>query len=177
MAKSIIHDINLKILAFTSFIIVMIILLYPLPALVLSLKDGNEVLLIPLIEQKSFTYEYLHSVQKTPVQEHFVLAPGNVILLTSTTYRSLGVGLPFLEEEGNFVEENGVFRIENMNRKYEKITWGFMPIARQALIYENKKYLFADYCEAGELLELKIKKNSLAAILYKNWQAGKEAGK
>lgn len=155
-------------------VIAAVILFYPLPSMVLSLPDGKEVLLIPFGHEKSFTYEYLHSVQKTPVQEHFVLAPGNVILLTSVTYLSLGAGMPFLPEEGKFVEENGVFRIENMNRKYEKITWGFMPVARQALIYGDKKYPFADYCKPGELLELKIQNRSLVAVLYKNWQTGKE---
>lgn len=164
-------------LILAAFLILIIVLFYPLPSLVLSRQDGREILIIPLVYEKTFTYEYLHSVQKTPVQEHFVPAPGNVILLTSTTYSSLGVGLPFLPEEGKFVEENGVFKIENMNRRYEKITWGFMPIARQALIYGDKKYLFADYCEPGELIELKITNKCLAAIWYQNWQAGKEAGK
>lgn len=177
MKNSVWQNINLKVLLFISFVVITIILLYPLPALVLSIRGGDEVLLIPLVKEKSFTYEYLHSVQKTPVQEHFIPAPGNVILLTSTTYQSLGVGLPFMEEEGKFIEENGVFRIENMDRKYAKITWGFMPIARQALIYENKKYMFGNYCHPGELLTLKIETRSLAAILYKNWQAGREAGK
>ncbi|SHH04999.1 hypothetical protein SAMN02745221_01560 [Thermosyntropha lipolytica DSM 11003] len=170
------QNIGIKAGLFISFIVIAIILFYPVPTLVLTAERGDEVLLFPLLKEKSFTYEYLHSVQKTPVQEHFVPAPGNVILLTSTTYQSLGVGLPFMEEEGEFIEENGVFRIENLNRKYEKITWGFMPIARQALIYKDKKYRFENYCHPGELLTLKIEKKSLAAILYRNWQAGKEAG-
>ncbi|MBO8159903.1 DUF1850 domain-containing protein [Thermosyntropha sp.] len=152
---------------------IVVFLFYPLPSLVLSKSDGKIVLILPLIKGKNFSYEYLHSVQKTPVQEHFVQAPGNIILLTSTSYQSFGVGLPFLSGEGDFALKNGIFVLKNMNRKYEKITWAFMPVARQALIYKDKRYPFYKYCRPGELLELEIQNLNGASILVKSWQARK----
>ncbi|MDD2586740.1 MAG: DUF1850 domain-containing protein [Syntrophomonadaceae bacterium] len=146
----------------------LVILFLPFPVLVLSTQKGTTVLLVPMVFEKNFTLEYLHSVQKTPVQENLTLAPENKLLLTSTYYQSLGVGLPFLPEEGKLVNDNGIFKLTGLNRLYDKICLGFMPLAKHALLYHGNRYDFKDYFLPGTIIEIEIKKLSPAEIL---WQA------
>ena len=63
---------------------------------------------------------FVHSVQKTPVIEELNFDGDNFILLR-TIYKSHGVGLPFLESDGNFCEEDGKFIFDNMNRKIKNL--------------------------------------------------------
>ena len=68
----------------------------------------------------SLKINFVHSVQKTPVVEELVFDGENFILLR-TIYQSHGVGLPFLESDGTFREEDGKFIFDNMNRKIENL--------------------------------------------------------
>ena len=63
---------------------------------------------------------FVHSVQKTPVIEELVF-DGESFILLRTIYQSHGVGLPFLESDGTFREEDGKFIFDNMNRKIKNL--------------------------------------------------------
>ena len=47
------------------------------------------------VPNRRFVLSFIHSVQKTPVHEYFVISGDNKLVLDKTTYHSLGVGLPF----------------------------------------------------------------------------------
>ena len=64
---------------------------------------------------------FIHSVQKTPVEEFLTVYPDGHFHLTGTRYQSHGVGLPFLPEEGTFREEDGHF-ILDMDRDYDTLS-------------------------------------------------------
>ena len=64
--------------------------------------------------------KFIHSVQKTPVIEELEF-DGEEFILLKTIYQSHGVGLPFLESDGIFREEDGKFILENMNRKIKNL--------------------------------------------------------
>lgn len=141
------------------------LLLVPMPTLVLSVQNGDPVLLLPLVFDKSFTLEYTHSALKTPVQENFTLAPGNKLLLTSTVYQSLGVGMPFGDTDGHFVDKNGQYVLEGLNRQFEQINQGFMPIAKQTLIYRGKRYPYKNYFTQGALVRVQVEQRTSVEIL------------
>ena len=143
---------------------------YPLSVLTLTERTGSDELLIPLLQGKSFTYEFIHSVQKTPVQEHFVAAPENQILLTSTTYQSYGAGLPFLPSEGKLTINGGKFSLEGLNRHYKTINIGYMPLAHQSLLYGGQRYDLGEYFLPGTLIKIEIKHYTPVRLLWK--QAG-----
>ncbi len=63
---------------------------------------------------------FVHSVQKTPVIEELEFDGENFILLR-TRYKSQGVGLPFMESDGVFYEDNGWFIMDEMNRSIKKL--------------------------------------------------------
>lgn len=64
---------------------------------------------------------FIHSVQKTPVIEELEF-DGEKFILIRTKYKSHGVGLPFMESDGNFHEENGWFIMDNMNRPIKNLS-------------------------------------------------------
>lgn len=149
-------------------------LFWPLPTLCIRQHDSDNQLLIPLLKTKTFSFYYLHSVQKTPVQENYVVTSGNKLLLVSTDYQSYGVGLPFLPEEGVLVNDNGMFRLTNINRLYSKIDMGFMPLADHALLYQGKRYEFDRYFDAGSLLQITVADYSIFSSLWLMFEGGEK---
>lgn len=150
------------------------ILFYPLKILAVNDFKNRTGLILPIKKQVGFTLEYTHSVHKTKVQEHFVFAPNNSIVLTSTTFQSLGVGIPFLPEEGQLVNDNGVYLLTDMNRELESITLGFMPIAKQAIILNGKKYELKNYFIEGTFIKISYETIFPIEIIWQIWQGGKE---
>ncbi len=80
--------------------------------------SGSNILsAVPAEPGLSFSTRFIHSVQKTPVEEFFVVNDTlNGFVLKSTRYQSFGVGLPFLGSEGNFRHEGNFFVMDDMNR-------------------------------------------------------------
>ncbi|MEW6065885.1 hypothetical protein P378_00830 [Desulforamulus profundi] len=151
-------------------IILLTFLFVPLPTLLMSSQQGEPVLLLPVLFDKSFTIEYIHSVNKTPVQEHFVLVPGNDLLLTSTTFKALGIGTPFLPEEGRLENHNGVYVLSGLDRRFKEINLAFTPLTGHALVYRGQRFDFKDYFPAGSLIRLQVKPCSLAEIIASNFR-------
>ena len=91
------------------------------PALFLQ-ADGQKTLLVRQIRDAApFTIHFIHSVQKTPVEEFLTAHADGHFHLTGTRYQSHGVGLPFLPEEGNFRREGDYFVLD-MDRDYNELS-------------------------------------------------------
>lgn len=166
---------SLKAIALVVILLIIIAFcFFPLPVIVVSEQRGEPVLVIPMVHEKSFDLEYIHSVQKTPVQETLLLAPEGNLLLTSTTYRSLGVGLPFLPEEGTLFNDNGVFILSGLNRSFEQINLGFTPIGHQALLYNGQRFNLVDYFSPGAHVCIKAHSYSPAKIIWQAWLCERE---
>ncbi len=69
------------------------------------------------------TLAYRHSVQKTMIYEYLVVnETEDGLVLKSTKYQSMGVGLPFSKEDGEFRQEGEWFIMDKMNRKYPELS-------------------------------------------------------
>jgi len=148
-----------------ALLVVIPLFFFPVPTLVVGQQNKADVLIIPLFKDKTFSYFYIHSVQKTPVQEYFSAAPDNTLILTSTEFKSLGVGLPFLADEGTFKNQQGTFLITDINRKFPQINIGIIPLAQQALIYKNQFIYFNDYFSPGAMISIRLKTYSPAHLI------------
>ncbi|MGE4589085.1 MAG: DUF1850 domain-containing protein [Acidaminococcaceae bacterium] len=129
--------------------------------------------IIPDANQKRLTFdthvgdvwyiEFTHSVQKTPVQEYFLVQGVNDLLMKETIYQSLGVGLPFLQSDGKLnVTKDGHF-VLSMNRKFKtvKVRTGLEACPR--IYHSGKVYPIYKMFEPGTLVEIKAEKR------YKSW--------
>lgn len=66
---------------------------------------------------------FIHSVQKTPVEEYLVVGENlSELILQRTRYHSFGVGLPFMESDGSFYQEGDDFVMDNMNRRFPSLS-------------------------------------------------------
>ena len=91
------------------------------PALFLQ-ADGAKIVLVRQIrDEVPVTIHFIHSVQKTPVEEFLTVHADGHFHLTGTRYQSHGVGLPFLPEEGTFRQEGDYF-VLNMDRDYPALS-------------------------------------------------------
>lgn len=91
------------------------------PALIMR-ADGDREALIPQIRDEApLTIRFIHSVQKTPVEEFLTVHADGRFHLTGTRYQSQGVGLPFLPEEGTFRREGDYFVLD-MDRDFPALS-------------------------------------------------------
>ena len=91
------------------------------PALFLQ-ADGKKIVLARQIrDEVPFTIHFIHSVQKTPVEEFLTAHADGHFHLAGTRYQSHGVGLPFLSEEGTFRQEGDYFVLD-MERDYKELS-------------------------------------------------------
>jgi hypothetical protein len=153
-------------------LLLVLLSLISMPAVVLSDSNGSPRLVVPLWQNKEFTIEYLHSVNKTPVQEHFTPAPDHNIILKGTEFRSLGVGTPFLSEEGQLVNDQGVYSLTGMNRSFEKISYVPLAFTRHTLLTAGKRFDFSDYFTDGKIVEVRIEKYTMIKLIRHQFQKG-----
>jgi hypothetical protein len=95
--------------------------------------DQGTRLIIPVKKGDPFSLKYIHSVQKTPVAENFIIVGADELVLDSTVYETYGVGLPFLPGEGSFERRDGKFILSGIGRKFAKVALRTSPIAGQVL--------------------------------------------
>lgn len=85
--------------------------------------NGAGLAMVPVMGELPFSISFLHSVQKTPVEENLVaMGDGRGFRLLSTKYQSFGVGLPFLESEGSFRQEGNFYVFEGMDRSFSQLS-------------------------------------------------------
>ncbi len=91
------------------------------PALFLQADGAKMILAWRVRDEVPLTIHFIHSVQKTPVEEFLTAHADGHFHLTGTRYQSHGVGLPFLPEEGSFRQEGDYFVLD-MDRDYPALS-------------------------------------------------------
>lgn len=150
-----------------------ILLLVRLPFLVVSDQYEKTVLFRPLFGEIDFSIYYDHSVHKTPVWENFVPGPGDKLILKSTAFQSLGVGTPFLPEEGRLTNDNGKFILTGIDREFKEINLCLTPVARQSLLFREKRFDLNDYYNPGDSIRIRLERFSAGAALWRLTRGGK----
>lgn len=105
-------------------------------------KTSGKIIEYPL-KNKKFSLGYTHSVMKTEAEEFFTTDENEKIRLVRTEYKSYGVGLPFLPEEGKMTIKDGKFILE-INREFENISMVISPIGKHYLRINEKKYMLSE---------------------------------
>lgn len=85
--------------------------------------ESENIAVVPAYAGMPFHIRFIHSVQKTPVEEFLVVNQDLTQLdLESTRYHSFGVGLPFTEADGQFHQEDNDFVMDHMDRHFEQLS-------------------------------------------------------
>lgn len=107
--------------------------------------------------------EFIHSVQKTPVQEFFTVRGVNDLLMYQTRYQSLGVGLPFLASEGSFHRTQDGFFVLEMQREFKTVKMRTGLEACPRIYHDKEIYPIYQLYRPGTLVEIKAEKR------YQTW--------
>mgnify|MGYP003938600125 FL=1 len=103
-----------------------------------------------------FSLHYTHSVQRTPVTEIFVIDDSGSLRLISTIYRSFGVGLPFLADEGSFRIVDDQFILEDINRIFPTVQLRAGPEARLVLEYAGETIPLYQMLTPGSFVQIRV---------------------
>ncbi|MFZ5648618.1 MAG: DUF1850 domain-containing protein [Bacillota bacterium] len=147
-------------------LILALLFLVKLPFLVVSDGHDNTVFMLPITGNKDFSLYYIHSVHKTPVWENFSVGPGDRLVLTSTVFQSLGVGIPFLPGEGQLHFENGQIVLRGLDRSFDVLNLMLTPVAEQTLMYRDKSYYLSDYFKSGDLIRIRAVRTSPGQLMW-----------
>lgn len=111
----------------------------------------------PINGVEHFSARFIHSVQKTPVVEHFVAdAQTGEIVLLSTEYESFGVGFPFLATDGTFHQKGNRFVLDDINRHFKDLVLRTGVGTNLSLRLRENVYYFDHLIPVGEAVRLYI---------------------
>jgi len=114
-------------------------------------EDVKHTILVP---EKKFTLSFIHSVEKTPVYEVFEITKDNKLILVETTFSSLGVGLPYTEDNGEFKNEHGQFKLTGLNREFTSIEMRVSPIPKHSITVGEKTYSLLSFVASDDLVKI-----------------------
>ena len=145
---------EIKLLLISSLFILFYLFTRPF---IFFVAEDSILMAIPANADKNFTIRFIHSVQKTPVEENLRVNDGlDGFILESTKYQSFGVGLPFLLNEGDFRREGYYFIFENINRQLKNLSLRVGVGNELTIIYQQKEYPIYQKVKLGSKIELKI---------------------
>lgn len=139
--------------------IVMIIQLNkPLNIIIEDMNTGEELFSQRIEERERFEVSYIHSVERSPVNEIFEVRGDEIYTMESHT-ESFGAGMPY---EGEDVElADGKFIIRNINRKVHGGTLRIRPssVFPHHIKIGDKDLIISDPPYKGRNLEVKLIKS------------------
>ena len=106
-----------------AIILVLIIFKLTEERIYIAVETGNSTEIVTSVDAVKGTplvINFIHSVQKTPVVEELEF-DGDNFILRRTKYKSQGVGLPFMESDGNFYRDGDWFIMDDMNRHFKNL--------------------------------------------------------
>ena len=120
--------------------------------------------MVPAEAGLEFSTRFLHSVQKTPVEEFFTVDDARQgFILRRTRYQSFGVGLPFSAADGTFSGEDGFFLMDDMNRPFPRLELRPGVDTGLTLTVGDKFYRLYELTPPGTLIQIYI------APYYRRW--------
>lgn len=121
-------------------------------AIILFNRDQNIETILPA-PGGVFTVSYIHSVHRTPVYETYFIDENNRLTLREVKYDSLGVGMPYTDEGGAFINDDGQF-VLRFDRTYDMIPIRLSPIPEHALEVGGKTYSLMEFAKPNERIDL-----------------------
>jgi hypothetical protein len=129
-------------------------------------KSGHVVFQDRVDRYKEFYISFLHSVNKTPVNEYYSISEGKLILKKATFY-SYGAGMPEIGENGSDEPRivNGQIQLENIDKEFEKFTYFAGTYANHSLNIDKTQILFSQFVKPQTPVTFEVKKISIITLL------------
>lgn len=108
-------------------------------------------------------YQYIHSVEKTPVYEQFVIQGNNSIRLLKTGHKSYGAGLPLALND--YRKEAGWF-IVSVDRVVSPLIFRVSSHQPQTITLGGRERELIDFSPVGKVVIIEVKP---AYLWVKDW--------
>lgn len=129
-------------LFYLTLVIVTVLLLVPISRqLIVTDDQTGEVLYSTSIEPgQTFSIKYIHSVNKSPVEDIFDISHSNRIVLKKTIFRSFGAGIPYELEDGQSLDVMGDrIEISNINKRIDRFLLKIGTVAEHTLCIKGRE--------------------------------------
>ena len=119
---------------------------------------------------KEFYISFIHSVNRTPVNEYYSVSKDKLIL-EKTTFYSYGAGMPEIGEYGGGEPHivNGMVHLDNIHKEFEKFTYFSGTYANHSLNTDNGKISFSKLVNPQTPVTFEVKKISIITLLRSYW--------
>lgn len=138
------------VLAVTFFVLIMLILNVPMfvKFTISNGKTGKIEYIDDVFYAREFTVSFRHSVNRTPVNE-FIRIQKNKFIVYKTTFYSYGAGMPEYDLQGKqkITINDGLVKIENIDRELESFTYIVGTYAEHTLSYKDKSVKLSEFIE------------------------------
>jgi len=111
-----------------------------------------------------FTYGYIHSVEKIPVEGIFVIEEDGFLKLVETRFSSYGAGLP--SGQGEEIHKDGWIVVKGGERR-ASFTFLFSSINQPYIILKEKRLSLGSKLREGALLEVMVTRQPYALALWR----------
>lgn len=123
---------------------------------IIVVEKQGQVIFKKVLQDDKFRIVFVHSVEKTLVEECFRVEPDGSMVLYETRYSSYGAGLPS-DAEGGFALENGRFVLK-LERKFERITLRVSHIDGHGIVFSDGMIRFKDIANVNDPLMIYVKR-------------------
>jgi len=142
--------------------------LFPLTVLQIEERRTGQVVLVGALKPDArLSLMYRHSVELSPVTDHFLVDREGRLVLTETVFSSSNTGLPTVLGEGErLTREPGAYRISGMRRVLPALDLWVDRRAENTLRFAGREIVLAEL--AGDtLLRLQVREVTLAEWAYR----------
>lgn len=116
---------------------------------------------------EDFNIRFIHSVNRTPVNEYYKI-DNNKFILYKTCFYSYGAGMSDGSDIPNssiHYNDDGLIEIESLNKEFEKVTYYVGTFANHTLLAGNKEFMLKDLIEPKCPAVFEIKKVSIYTMI------------
>lgn len=151
-----------KMFYFTA-LIVLCLLLFAIPAvrefLIIDYKTGEILFCSKVKPGDNFSITYIHSVNKSPVEDQFYINNSYTILIQKSIFKSFGAGVPSNPDEGGkFVFYNDRIEVVDISRKIEKMILFVGVIADHHFLMNGKDIKLNELSSPQRSVQFLVKK-------------------
>jgi len=133
-----------------------------------SYSDGELIFRQRVRSGDNFTIKYTHSVALTPVWEIFAIDDKYQVVLIETDFLDHGAGMPYASfDQEIFIEEEGKFKIKNMNRIMPDPILYMVGINSENCFYIKDKEINLSSLWGDRLLTIGVYKNNLYNYFFR----------
>lgn len=120
-------------------------------------EDSQQPIAFNTYPGDKWLISFTHSVEKTPVEEHFTVNGIDDLTMTHTRFESFGWGFPYSLNDGRLIKEDNKFNLI-MNRQYKEVNLRIASQAMPCIIHDEKKYDLYKLFGQGTAVKIKVQR-------------------